>query len=458
MIIRYFYEEKLAQASYLVGCSATGEAIVIDPNRDIQPYIDTASAQGLRVTAVTETHIHADYLSGTRELAAATGARIYLSDEGGPDWKYQFAQDPNVNLLHDGDVVKIGNLSLKAIHTPGHTPEHMVFLLTDHPASSEPHSLFTGDFVFVGDVGRPDLLERAANMAGTMEAGAQDLYRSLQKLNDFPEYLLLWPGHGAGSACGKALGGSPVTTLGYERLANWALKVHSEDKFVDEILSGQPEPPRYFKEMKRLNKLGPTVLGSLPIPVRLEKPVGNLVDVRSFEEVQAGCLLGAVTIPRCRALTTWAGWLLSYDEPVTFVATNQDAANEAARDLATIGLDMVAGWVHPQQLDPADFAPVNEIPGCDYDPNAFLLDIRGMNERRESFIAGSVHIPLGDLRDRLSELPKDQKIVIYCSGGGRSPIAYSILRNAGFTDIWDLTGGLNIIESKRPELVQTGPS
>ena len=220
MIIRNFYDDKLAQASYLVGCAATGEAIVIDPLRDIQQYLDMAEAQNLRITAVTETHIHADYLSGSRELAAATGARLFLSDEGDDLWKYAYANKSGATLVKDGDVIRIGNLTLKVMHTPGHTPEHISFLLTDHPMSNEPHSLFTGDFVFVGDVGRPDLLERAANFEGTMEAGARTLFRSLRKLDELADSLLIWPGHGAGSACGKALGGSPVTTLGYERKTN----------------------------------------------------------------------------------------------------------------------------------------------------------------------------------------------------------------------------------------------
>jgi len=238
MIIRNFFEPKLAQASYLVGCAKTGEAIVIDPLRDIAQYLEMAAAEGLRITHITETHIHADYLSGTRELAAATGAKVYLSDEGGSDWTYEFSSDPNVSLMKDGFVIRVGNLSLKAVHTPGHTPEHMSFLLTDHPASEEPHSFFTGDFIFAGDVGRPDLLERAASFQGTMEKGARVLFQSIQATAALPDSLLIWPAHGAGSACGKSLGGSPVTSLGYERKANWAFQIKSEEAFVEAVLAG----------------------------------------------------------------------------------------------------------------------------------------------------------------------------------------------------------------------------
>lgn len=183
MILKQITYDQLAQNSYLVGCAATGEAIVIDPIRDPRPYIDLAAENNLKIVAITETHIHADYLSGTRELSAATGATMYLSDEGDDQWKYAFADEPNVTLLQEGGKIEIGNLTITAVHTPGHTPEHLSFLLVDHPAGETPHSLFTGDFIFVGDVGRPDLLERAANFEGTMVKAAKVLFESLKKLD-----------------------------------------------------------------------------------------------------------------------------------------------------------------------------------------------------------------------------------------------------------------------------------
>ncbi len=453
MIIRNFYDDKLAQASYLVGCAVTGEAIVIDAIRDIQQYIDMAEAQNLRITAVTETHIHADYLSGSRELAAATGAKIYLSDEGDDLWKYAYASDPNVQLVKDGDVIRIGNLTLKVLHTPGHTPEHISFVLTDHPMSDEPHSIFTGDFVFVGDVGRPDLLERAANFEGTMEAGARTLFQSLRKLDAFDGSLLVWPGHGAGSACGKALGGSPVTSLGYERKTNWGLLIQNEDTFVQEVLAGQPEPPFYFKEMKRLNKEGPRILGHLPHPERVTTSVGRLVDVRTHAAIRRGRFAGSIALPMGKGLTTWAGWLLAYDQPVTLIADSQDQANEAARDLGTIGLDVVSGWIHPDDLPFEKFEPIHAASVEDLE-SAFVLDVRGVNERAELHVPGSCHIPLGYLRDRLDELPKDRRIVMHCASGGRTPIAYALLAEAGFTDICELVDGITAVAETRPELVK----
>ncbi len=455
MIIRNFYEDKLSQASYLIGCAATSVAIVVDPSRDIQQYTECAELLGLKIVAVTETHIHADFLSGTRELGAATGACIYLSDEGDSDWKYQFA-DPAVTLVRDGDLIRIGNLSLKVIHTPGHTPEHIAFLLTDHPTSEIPHSLLAGDFLFVGDVGRPDLLELAANMQGTMEKGARTLFRSLGKLNDLPDSLLIWPGHGAGSACGKSLGGSPVSSLGYERRTNWALNARNEDSFVNEILSGQPEPPLYFKEMKRLNKLGPTVLHGLPTVKRVTTASGQIVDIRSPQSIKASSYRDAVAIPYGKSFTGWAGWVIRYGEPITLISENQERADRAARDLATIGLDSVAAWIVPSSLDPGRFAAVNSASSVNLDTSALILDVRGLGERRLSHIPGSIHIPFGHLQDRLEELPRDRKIVVHCASGARSLVAYSILIRAGFKDVHDLAGGISAIQQESPALVCSG--
>ncbi len=264
MFVKRFFESSLAQASYLIGCQAAGEAIVIDANRDVDQYIAAAADEGLRITHVTETHIHADYVSGSRELAQKTGASLELSDEGDQDWKYQFA---HARKLKHGDRITIGNISLDVLHTPGHTPEHLTFLVTDGAAADRPIAAITGDFVFVGDVGRPDLLERAANIKGTMEAGARTLWKSLRAFASQEDWLQIWPGHGAGSACGKGISAIPSSTLGYEKRFNWAFNVKSEDDFVTAVLAGQPEPPTYFARMKRINKEGPALLGGFHLPV-----------------------------------------------------------------------------------------------------------------------------------------------------------------------------------------------
>jgi len=218
MYFQHVYDKSLAQASYFIGCQKAGVAAVIDPKRDVDTYIEIAKANNMKITHILETHIHADFLSGSRELAKLTGAGMYLSDEGGETWQYEF---PHIGLK-DGDQIKLGNLLFDIQHTPGHTPESISFLLTDTPAINKPVMLFTGDFVFVGDIGRPDLLEKAAGMKGTQDIGAKQMYESIKKFEVLPDYIQVWPGHGAGSACGKALGAVPSSTVGYEKLRNWA--------------------------------------------------------------------------------------------------------------------------------------------------------------------------------------------------------------------------------------------
>ncbi|HEV2131014.1 MAG TPA: MBL fold metallo-hydrolase, partial [Longimicrobiaceae bacterium] len=344
MILKRFYDDKLAQASYLIGSSESGDALVVDANRDAEQYVTAAEGEGLRITHVTETHIHADYLSGSRELAARTGARLYLSAEGGEEWQYAFAEEEDAVLLRDGDTFRVGNVQIDVLHTPGHTPEHLSFLVTDTTRADRPMGALTGDFIFVGDVGRPDLLEKAARAEGTMESAARTLYASLRRMSEQPDYLLLWPGHGAGSACGKGMSALPHSTLGYERMFNWAFNVRDEEEFVRTVLSGQPEPPRYFAQMKRLNREGPPVLGGLPHPERLPADrLGELleeealvIDTRTFTAFGAGHVPGTINIPLNYAFNTWAGWLIPFDRDFYLIVDDAEPARveEAVRALA----------------------------------------------------------------------------------------------------------------------------
>ncbi len=465
MILKRFYDDSLAQASFLIGCGTTGEAAVIDVNRDLDQYVQAAKAENLRIVAVTETHIHADFVSGSREIAQRVGATLYLSDEGDAEWKYAFAHEPNVKLLKNGDAIRVGNVRLDVLHTPGHTPEHLSFLLTDEPATQEPQGAFTGDFIFAGEVGRPDLLERAANYKGTMEKGARVLYASLRRfMESQPSHLMIWPGHGAGSACGKNLGGTPVSTLAYEKLVNWAMGVASEDQFVKSVLEGQPEPPRYFKEMKRINKTGPPSLGGFPRPQRLpddsvERLLGEgavVVDVRPGRETALGYIPGVLNIPLNKAFNTWAGWLLPYDQPIHLIAADEASANRAARDLAMIGLDHVKGWIEASgaMTAIARTAAPETVPQMSIVSAAekmrsgeiHLLDVRGEGEYASGHIAGVQHIPLGYLAERAGEVPRDKPIVIQCSGGTRSPIGVSVLRRLGFKTLVNAPGGFNEYE------------
>ena len=461
MLLKRFYDTNLAQASYLIGCAATGDAIVIDPNRDVEQYIRAATAEGMRITRVTETHIHADFVSGSRELAHRAGAELLLSDEGDADWKYAFVAEAGATLLHDGDTFMVGNLKFDVWHTPGHTPEHLSFLVTDTPATDQPMGAITGDFVFVGDVGRPDLLEKAAKIEGTMEAGARTLYRSLQRFKQLPDYLQIWPGHGAGSACGKALGAVPFSTIGYEKIANWGLTVSDENEFVQMVLAGQPEPPRYFAEMKRINKEGPRLLGGFRRPEQL--PSSRLdalladgaivVDTRTAAEYAARLVPGTVNIPLNKSFNTWAGWLVPYDRDVYLIVNDgcTHCVDDAVRDLAMIGLDRVRGYFGAEVIDAwaAAGGALDAIPQIDAEQlshrlqagEVAVLDVRGHAEWEGGHLPGVENIPVGYLSERLDEIPRDRPVVVHCQSGARSAIASSVLRAKGLTNVINLTGG-----------------
>ena len=457
MLFRRFYEDSLAQASYLIGCQATGEAVVIDANRDADLYLRAAADEGLRITHVTETHIHADYLSGSRELASRAGARLLLSAHGGDDWSYRFAQQDGAELLEDGQVFAVGNVTLEVVHTPGHTPEHLSFLVTDGATTSEPLGLVSGDFLFVGGVGRPDLLEKAAGVEGTMDAAARMLFASLQRLDDFPDHLQVWPGHGAGSACGKALGALPTSTLGYERRVNPALAYTDEDEFVAYILEDQPEPPRYFAVMKRWNRDGPRVVGHLPEPGRLGgarlrgllDDGGIGVDLRPREAFAAGHIGGTLNLPLNRSFTNWAGSLLPYATPLVLIGVEEAQAHEAARQLFLIGLDAVEGFAGAGVFEELGSASGLESAESIHAKAAaqavargtLLVDVRNAEEWRDAHIAEAHHCHLGLLPDSLDDLPGDGPLLVICHSGARSAIARSILLAHGRRAI-NVEGGM----------------
>jgi len=454
MLLQLLYDPQLAQASWLVGCQVTGEAIVIDPGRDAGTYLRAAKAEGLLIRHVTETHIHADFASGSRELAYVTGARLYLSEEGGPDWHYAFGAEAGATLLRHGDVITVGKVRLDVVHTPGHTPEHLCFMLTDGAATDRPMGVFTGDFLFVGDVGRPDLLERAAGVTGTMEVGARQLYASLQRFKKLPDYLQIWPGHGAGSACGKSLGAVPSSTLGYERFANWGLMAEGEEDFVRQVLEGQPEPPPYFALMKRMNRAGPPLLGTPADATQLERgrlaaalaAGAQVVDLRPTRDFAAGHVPGTLNIPASRSFLSYAGVVLDYARPLLLIARDAGEAQEARADLARIGFDRVEGWFGIEVLDGATGrtaqAEPGEIAGRVAAGTVTLLDLRGRAEVAEDGrLAGALHIPMSELAPRIAEVPVGP-VVCACATGSRSAVAASLLRAAGRTDVANLAGGV----------------
>ncbi|MCC6360999.1 MAG: MBL fold metallo-hydrolase [Phycisphaerales bacterium] len=464
MFMRMIYDDHLAAASYLIGCQRTGEAIVIDPERDVDRYIDLAAREGLRIVAVTETHIHADFLSGSRELAERTGARVYVSDEGDADWKYGWLDQKSGGgaydhrLLRDGDRFSIGNIDFRVLHTPGHTPEHIALLVTDRGGgATEPIGLASGDFVFVGDLGRPDLLETAAGSAGAADPSARRLFASVRKLAEIPEFVQVWPAHGAGSACGKALGAVPMSTIGYERRFNPAiLAATSEARFVDYILAGQPEPPLYFARMKRDNKRGPRILGKLPSPRRLstadlkalDTKAVALVDTRSWAAFRAGHLPGSLFHPVNSAFVTDVGSMVGENEEIVLIVT-EGQLETAIRDLVRIGLDRVAGWAAPEQIDELRSLGVRlaETPEIDVaaarrrGDEFAVLDVRRGAEYAEGHIAGSLNIAHTRLAAQLDRVPRDRPLLVQCRSGGRSARACALLERRGYR-VANLAGGM----------------
>lgn len=455
MYFQHIYDKSLAQASYFIGCQKAGVAAVIDAKRDVDTYLEIAKANNMKITHIFETHIHADFLAGSRELAKLTGADMYLSDEGGEGWQYEF---PHVGLK-DGDKIKIGNLTMEVLHTPGHTPESISFLLTDNPASDKPVMLFTGDFVFVGDIGRPDLLEKAAGMSGTADAGALQMFKSINKFNTLDDYIQVWPGHGAGSACGKALGSVPSTTVGYEKARNWAFQYADNEKgFVQYLLADQPEPPKYFAMMKKLNKVDRPLLTEVPklkklsvdeLKDAMSKGI-KLIDARMKTEFAEGFIPGSINIQGNNSFATWAGWFLKYDEPFMLLA-DEDQLDDLTRKLMRIGLDNIYGYIPSTKvwtesggsLQKANVISLNETKELINNNGVQVVDLRGASEFNSGHIAKAENVFVGTLPENLDKVSKDKKVIIHCQGGDRASIAYSILAKNGYDNVVNFSGGIN---------------
>ncbi len=451
MFLRQITDPSLAQNAYLIGCQRTGEAILIDPERDLDRYFQVARENGLRITAVADTHIHADYLSGAREMMERHGATAYLSAEGGPDWQFEWALGHSkACFLHHGDVIKVGNIEIKALLTPGHTPEHMSFLVTDKGGGAdEPIALLTGDFIFVGDVGRPDLLESAAGQSGAMEPSAQVLYASLRATSDLPDHLQILPGHGAGSACGKALGAISSSVLGYERKFNPALRealTAGERQFVSNILHGQPEPPRYFARMKRDNRLGPALLtdGRLPVPSRIDASrldlwIGRhdrvILDLRTDRAAFASRhLQGSLFAPLAGGkLTVAAGSYVSEDASILLVVDDEARLDDAVRQLVRIGLDRVEAWIPAAEaLEGKPFTTCYpRISSADLPAGTAVLDVRGADEFGAGHVTGASNIAYTRLAARIDDVPRGRPLYVHCESGLRAGIAAAFLASQG---------------------------
>lgn len=457
MLLKYFYDEKLSHASYMVGCQQTNRAIIVDPGRDIDPYWQAAKASGMKIIAAVETHIHADFVSGARELAERVGAKLYLSAEGGAEWQYAYVDSYDHQLLRDGDHFYIGTSRFDVIHTPGHTPEHLSFLLTDTTAADRPLGIFSGDFVFVGSVGRPDLLEKAVGLADTAKKGAIQVFESLQRFRQLPDYLQVWPAHGAGSVCGKDLGAVPSSTVGYEKLFNPALAYEDQQQFIEYLLADQPEPPPYFALMKRVNKEGPAIIGEWKMPPRLPaESLGQMmaqgqqvIDLRPRAEFAAAHVPGTINI-EVGSMGEWAGWLVAYDRPL-YLIISKSQLEEVVKLLVKIGVEDIPGYFEDTEVTATGLATESyrtaapeEVAEQVLSGEMVLVDVRSQTEWDDGHVPTARHLMLGYLPQQAEELVagnEDRPIVVQCRTGRRSAIGASILQKAGARNVINMEGG-----------------
>ena len=454
MILKQFYLNCLAHASYLIGDQRSHIAAVVDPQRDVDQYLAFAAEHDLRIEHVFLTHLHADFIAGHLELRDRAGAKIYL----GADAKAEYGFVP----LHDRDIVEFGRVRIQALETPGHTPESISLLVFDLDRSeTEPDAVLTGDTLFVGDVGRPDL--RVAVGWSANDLGGL-LYESLRnKLMTLPDSAAVYPAHGAGSLCGKALSKETVSTIGEQRRSNYALQPMSKASFIDLVTADQPDAPSYFTYDAVLNsKERPTLDQTLEriSELRLEQLLAlqaagaQVLDTRDPAEFAAAHLAGSINIGLGGQYATWAGTVLSREQPIVIIA-DPGHEHEAAMRLGRIGFDQVVGYLqgglHSVQSRPdltisterlsAQVAAEREAaaaPG--HEP--VIVDVRAPGERQQKRIPGSVGIPLNHLVERLQELPADRQVLVHCAGGYRSSIAASLLQHHGFKQVSEIAGGI----------------
>lgn len=466
MIFQQFYLNCLAHASYLIGDQSSGMAAVVDPQRDVDRYLQFAAEHGLTIRHVFLTHFHADFVAGHLELRDRTGAAIYLGRAG----EAEYAFTP----IGDGDAVTFGRVRIEALETPGHTPESICLLVFDRDESETvPRAVLTGDTLFVGDVGRPDL--RAALGWSAAELGGL-LHDSLQrKLMALPDSSLVYPAHGAGSLCGKALARETVSTIGEQRRSNYALKPMSREAFIALVTADQPDAPPYFTYDAVLNtRERPTLDAALSRqlkPLSLDAALAaqaagaQVLDTREASEFAAAHLRGSLNIGLVGQYATWAGTVLDRERPVVIVSV-PGAEHESALRLGRIGFDIVAGYLDGglRALDARpDLVAATERLGPDVaaarmassDPPC-IVDVRAPSERGLAAIHGSIHLPLSRLRERMAELPRDRPLLVFCAGGYRSSIAASLLAAAGFSRVSELAGGIAAWESSGLPVMRPG--
>lgn len=452
MYVEQFFVEGLGCVSYLVGCDSAGVAAVVDPDRDVQRYIDAAAARSMHITLIIETHLHADHVSGNTDLAARTGAQIFVHEASGAE----FGHTP----MKAGDELRVGNVRFAVRHTPGHTPESVTLLISDLTRGDEPWMALTGDTLFVGDMGRPDLVgqEAARGLAGQMHDTLQNEYRLL------PDSLMIYPGHGAGSLCGKSLGAMRSTTLGYERHHNPALEPRSREEFIDFATRELPEQPGNHTRIKAMNCRGPRPLGEIvarPLSIQdavreFRRGVG-LLDTRPKAEFVECHIPGAVNLPADEQLSNRIGFVLTPDESIVLLLSDPAEYRHVLLSLARVGFENVLGYL-AGDLDAwqALGLPITSGDVQDIEPKALqtlldgpegdrplVIDVREPWEYEEGHVRGARLIPLGDLMARLGELDAARPVAVICASGSRSQSAAALLGQKGFATVYNILGGVS---------------
>ncbi|HJT70832.1 MAG TPA: rhodanese-like domain-containing protein [Terriglobales bacterium] len=454
MILETIKTEGLAHFSYLLGDEHSGMCAVIDPRRDVDVYLDIAQKRVLRISCILETHIHADFVSGSRELSARTGVPIHLSGYG----NYGFEHMP----LLDGDIVGIGSIELRVLHTPGHTPEHVSYLVAGGKAAKRPWGLFCGDTLFAGEVGRPDLLG-----AGTEERSARQLYRTLHdKVLALGDEIEIYPAHGQGSPYGGNIGERPTSTIGYERLNSVKLQSSNEDEFVKQVLISLPAAPFYYRRMKKINSEGPRVVGHIsridqldPNAFRelMDEPEAVIVDTREIEAFGGAHLLSAINIPLREEFPIWAGWMLRPEQRILLALSGEEDSEIVARHLFRLGYENIGGylrrgireWIEAgQPFESMSQMSVHDLKRrLDRGEELQLLDVRRDDEWQQGHIPTARHIYVPYLAQNLGSLDREKPIATYCGTGFRASIAASILQKSGFTHVYDIPGSMRAWEA-----------
>ncbi|TVR01952.1 MAG: MBL fold metallo-hydrolase [Desulfovibrionales bacterium] len=446
MLLKHFFVEKIAHSSYILAGSKS--CAVIDPQRDVEVYIQAARAMGVTITHILQTHLHADFISGHMDLAAQTGAKIYVAKSA----QCTFAHEP----LVEGDVIELEDMRLEVLETPGHTPEHLSYVVKDTSRSESPVGVFVGDTLFVGDVGRPDLFPNTAQEL------ASKLYHSLHdKLLTLPDYCEVYPAHGAGSLCGRSMGAKQTSTIGYERAFNAALQHTDKAAFIKSLTENMPEAPDHFSRCSDINRKGPRRVAELPGLVELDArqfrervadPGVLVLDVRGYHAFGGQHIPNAWHLDLNGNFPTFAGWVLPTDKDILLVAEGYQQAVEANLWVRRVGVDRVVGYLKGGMPGWAVTGLASRsVPQISEEvlhgrmctaPALQLVDVRAPNEFANSHIQGAVNIPVADLRDRWSELRKDLPTVVICSSGIRSSLAASILLRQGFEDVTNVAGGM----------------